>query len=269
MKKMTFVLILVSLASALVAQDFEKYRIGFKVSPNVSWFHPDNKSILSDGGARLRYGFALNFDKHFTANYAIGTGLNIFTAGGEIEYLQKESIPDTMTQVFSVNRNYRLQYGEIPLTLKLRTNEIGYMTYWAQFGVGLGVNISAKADEEIIYRYQIDNDDINNDGALWESLPGAFRRNSVEEDVDVKSDIAIFRTSLIIGAGVEYNLSGNTSILAGVTFNNGFSDALRGDAVERDSGNPNNFVRDGEGNPNMYRLKSRTNFVELNIGILF
>jgi len=268
MKKITIVFLFLGLAASSIAQDFEKYRIGFKVNPNVSWFLPSDKSILSDGGAGLRFGFGLNFDKHFTKNYAIGTGVNVFTCGGQIEYLQKGNTPDTMTQVYSVMRNYKLQYAEVPFTLKLRTNEIGYMTYWAQFGLGLGVNIAAKADEEVIYRYQIDNDDINNDNAVWTPL-ASDRRNSSEEGKDVKDDISIFRTSLIIGAGVEYNLSGNTSLLAGITFNNGFSDALKGNAVKRNKDNPDNFDRDAEGNPNMYKLKSRTNFVELNIGILF
>jgi hypothetical protein len=35
-----------------------------------------------------------------------------------------------------------------------------------------------------------------------------------------------------MGAGIEYNISGTTSILAGITFNNGFTDALLGNGLQ-------------------------------------
>ena len=46
----------------------------------------------------------------------------------------------------------KLKYLEIPLTLRLRTNEIGYITYWVQVGVGLGFNIKARATDEIDHK---------------------------------------------------------------------------------------------------------------------
>ena len=40
----------------------------------------------------------------------------------------------------------------------------------------------------------------------------------------------IFRTGLNIGAGAEWNLSGNTSLVFGVTYNLGFSNVLKGES---------------------------------------
>lgn len=268
MKKITLIAIS-CLALAFGAQAQEtKYKIGFKVNPNVSWLKPGDNSITSEGG-RLRFGFGLNFDKMFTDNYAIGTGVNIFTTGGEVTYLKKFNNPDTATQIATVNRNYRLQYAEIPLTLKLRTNEVGYFTFWGQFGLGLGVNISAKANEKVTYLYEIDNDNIATDNPVWGAVKTPDTRDYEENDKNVKDDINLFRTSLIMGLGGEYNLSGSTSVLFGLTFNNGFSNVLKGSGVRRTVGSTSGFTRDSNGQPSEYKLRANANFVELNIGLLF
>lgn len=268
MKKITLIAI-TCLSFAFGAQAQEtKYKIGFKVNPNVSWLKPADNSIINEG-SKLRFGFGLNFDRMFTDNYAIGTGLNIFTTGGEVTYLKKFNNPDTATQIASINRNYRLQYAEIPLTLKLRTNEVGYFTFWGQFGLGLGVNISAKANEKVNYIYEIDNDNIQVDNPVWGALQTPDKRDYEETDKNVKDDVQLFRTSLIMGLGGEYNLSGSTSLLFGLTFNNGFSNVFKGKGVKRAVGSNTGFTRDGDGNPSEFKLRAHANFVELNIGLLF
>jgi hypothetical protein len=149
MKKSTLLLLAVMFGSQLMAQS-DKYKIGFKVSPNIGWVKPDTKFITNDGSS-LRFGFGLITDIHFTDNYAIGTGLNIFQTGGKVSYYRQTN-EKGFEQVSLMERTYKLQYAEIPLTLKLRTNEIGYITYWGQFGLGLGMNIRANSDEEIDYK---------------------------------------------------------------------------------------------------------------------
>ncbi len=51
---------------------------------------------------------------------------------------------------------------------------------------------------------------------------------------------------MIIGGGVEYTLSGSTTLLLGVQFNNGFMDIADGDD-----------------------LKANSNYLALTVGILF
>jgi hypothetical protein len=157
---------------------------------------------------------------------------------------------------------------ELPLTLKLRTPEMGYIKVWGQFGVGLGVNVSAKANEEVVYAYQQLTNEAGN--PEWFAVAPNDLRNTSEENVDIKDEISLFRTSLIAGGGIEYNLSGTTSLLFGVTFNNGFSDALRGKGVKKDKNTTSDFIREnGKNRPAEFNLSSRTNLIELNIGILF
>ncbi|MBL0314883.1 MAG: hypothetical protein IPP69_03560 [Flavobacteriales bacterium] len=85
-------------------------------------------------------------------------------------------------------------------------------------------------------------------------------------DNDIKDDIKLFRSSLIIGAGIEYNLSGNSSLLAGITFNNGFSNMLNNEGVTLDStGKPQIFNK----KPETFDLNAIGNFISLNVGFMF
>ena len=270
MKKSILIAFTVLVAVATQAQDFKPWKIAIHVDPNVSWLKPNNNQI-DQGGARLKFGFGIAVDKMFTERYAFGTGLNILNTGGELSYLynghQKKDGASEDTEVIGARtRTYNLKYLEIPLTLKLRTNEIGYITYWGQFGLGLGFNIGAKADDDITFlrEYQPDNKetgDVNE--AAWIDTKIGSRLN---EDVDIKDDIGIFRTSLIIGAGIEYNLSGDASILVGLVFNNGFNNVLKGNGAATDQNNRPTFT---SLKPDSYKLKSINNMLMLNIGILF
>ena len=73
------------------------------------------------------------------------------------------------------------------------------------------------------------------------------KKDSDEEDnISAKDDFNIFNMNMIIGAGVEYTLSGSTVAFGGLEFNNGFFDIFDGDGA-----------------------KGVTNYLGLNVGILF
>jgi Outer membrane protein beta-barrel domain len=264
------ILITIALCAALTmsAQD-PIWKIGIKLNPNVSWMKPDAKYMNNEGN-NFRFGFGLMVDKQFTDNYAFGTGVNVINTGGKLSYLQKTSeiipsINEARDVISKIERNYKLQYVEVPITLKLRTNEIGYITYWGQFGLGLGLNIRAKGDDNVDYLKQATGDVLVED--RWED---STLESVMREDEDIKDDIKLFRTSLIIGGGIEYNLSGSTSIIAGITYNNGFSNALNNKGVQTDDRDA--AVYEGTGSsvtPKLYDLKAYTNFIEFNIGLLF
>lgn len=273
MKKSILLIAVFCLSMAGVAQEKE-WKIALHFDPNISWMKPNDKNIES-GSNKMKFGFGIMIDKMFTDNYAFGTGFNIIRTGGELSYFytggyKKEGATSNTEIVAERMRTYNLQYIEIPLTLKLRTNEIGYITYWAQMGIGLGFNIKAQADDETTYRLEkvvIADDpstpDVDEASTTWENA--TIKQSSVEE-VDIKDDIGVFRTSLIIGAGIEYNLSGDASILAGITFNNGFNNILTSEGVlKTEAGNPDIFNRV----PQKFELNSINNFLSLNIGFLF
>ncbi len=247
-----------------------KYRLGFKVSPNISWLASDN-SNMAVGDKSLHFGYGLNFDIFFAENYAIGTGFNINNTGGKYSYFAQFTGDDVnasgvaianMNQVGSISRDLRLQYLQIPLTFKMKTNEIGYLTYWGQFGLGLNMNLKALSNDDVDFLSYQDKSTLD-----WVT---SNRLSSSESSQDIKNEINIFSSNLIFAAGIEYNLSGNTSLLAGLTFQNGFTDAFKGTGVVKDpSTNAPVFNGGVENLPKTFELSGLPNYIELNIGILF
>ncbi len=213
----------------------------------------------------MRFGFGLAVDKMFTDRYAIGTGFNIVRMGGGLKYFQETnakdagitSLNDTTIVIVDKTRNYDMQFFEVPLTLKLRTNEIGYITYWAQMGLGLGIRIKASADDE--------NDVVmKQNGESFESDNST--RDGEVNDIDVNDAISVFRLGFIVAGGIEYNLSGNTSLVAGVGYNNGLNNILKSKAVaDNGSGAPDVVA----GTPEKFSMKAVSRVFSLNFGILF
>lgn len=260
MKKIISFIIAALVAAPLVAQS-QQWKIALHFDPNISWVKPDSKH-LSAGKNKLNFGFGVSIDKMFTDNYAIGTGFNIVNTGGQLTYFQERKTSDNkLKTIAELERTYSLQYAEIPITLKLRTNEIGYITYWAQVGVGLGINIKAKSDDDVDYKkIAIDSSGVT---VRWDDATDEPDEDI--EDEDIGDDIGIFRTSLIIGGGIEYNLSGDASIVAGVIFNNAFSNILKGSGVENSNDEP--VINNNK--PESFDLKGINNLVSLQIGFLF
>jgi len=249
------------LTTAVEAQT-KQWKIALHVDPNVSWLKPDDKNLTA-GDNKLNFGFGVSIDKMFTDNYAIGTGFNLFNTGGQLSYFDERITDDGQRTIASMNRTYMLKYAEVPITLKLRTNEIGYITYWAQVGVGLGVNIKSKSDDVIDYK-KLENG-TNPDSLRWSDA--TLIADESIEDEDIGRDISIFRSSLIIAGGIEYNLSGDASIVAGVCLNNAFSNVLKGKGVVASNNEPDFSAVDNT--PKVFDMKGISNCVSLQIGILF
>jgi len=249
------------LTTAVEAQT-KQWKIALHVDPNVSWLKPDDKNLTA-GDNKLNFGFGVSIDKMFTDNYAIGTGFNLINTGGQLSYFDERITDDGQRTIASMNRTYMLKYAEVPITLKLRTNEIGYITYWAQVGVGLGVNIKSKSDDVIDYK-KLENG-TNPDSLRW--TDATMIADESIEDEDIGRDISIFRSSLIIAGGIEYNLSGDASIVAGVCLNNAFSNVLKGKGVVASNNEPDFSAVDNT--PKVFDMKGISNCVSLQIGILF
>ncbi|MCC6599645.1 MAG: outer membrane beta-barrel protein, partial [Crocinitomicaceae bacterium] len=147
--KKNSILTIVLLAGLAAAAQTSKFKIAFRVSPNLSWAKPDDNNIES-GKTVFRFGYGVMLDRMFSDNYAFGTGFEICQTGGMLVYKGSGKV-NNEDRIWETTRTYNTKYIEIPLTLKLRTNEIGYITYWGQFGLGLGFNIRSRADEKVDY----------------------------------------------------------------------------------------------------------------------
>jgi hypothetical protein len=239
------------------------WKIALHVDPNISWMKPDNNNITA-GGSKLNFGYGISIDRMFAENYAIATGLQM-----KYHRIDKARMTNTSTEYISVSeitRVYKLKYLEVPLTLRLRTNEIGYIKYWVQVGMGLGFNIRARGNDEIDHQninmgtQEIPNWEPANEAVIDQTGDDAL------ENVDIDDDVRLFRTSLIAGGGIEYNLSGDVSLVAGLIFNNAFSNVLRGEGVSLLNGNPS---YDENLQPESFKMKAISNALSLQVGILF
>ena len=195
MKKTVSLYLLLLLPGFLLAQSI---RFGFTTSPTFSSNNIDpSNAVLADGISFLedsdskfgfQYGVMADLDINDEERYFFNTGIvmhhtgyNVSTRGG---MLAEETDYEVNTQ-----------YLEIPTTLKLKTNEIGFLKYYGQFGVNHGIRVGNKitapdnADESII-------------------------------------DPSSYNAALNVGGGVEYTISDETALVGGVFYNNGFSKVL-------------------------------------------
>lgn len=211
-------------------------RFGIKVAPNMSWLRSDTKGLESDGSKiGFTFGLVTEFPIGAAGNYRFATGLFLNNVGGKITtpFIYTENGNELTKGLVS---DLKLRYIELPLTMKLMTKEIGYMRYYGQIGFGAAFNVRAKAD------FDQPKYDSNNGALLgFESLV----------DEDVKDFTQPFRASLIIGAGLEYNFSGSTTLQVGVNYNNGLTNISK----DRKVGDKN--------------AKVLQDYVELNLAVFF
>jgi hypothetical protein len=165
MKKYVFGLIFILFVSGLFAQD-SKVSGGLYINPVISWLKPDSKTVKSDG-SRFGFGFGIPIDYNFSKNFAFSTGVSFDNLGGSLEYtdsIQKFTSPDLDTTFESLPKGtvikYRVQYLEIPISLKGKTNEIGYITYFLKAGISPCFRFKAKGDVTVTSGSNIDMKDL-------------------------------------------------------------------------------------------------------------
>jgi Outer membrane protein beta-barrel domain len=260
MRKISAILSLLLLTTLHLFSQEKTFKIGIKVSPNVSWLKTENGDITLDK-APLKLGYGLVFDKMFAENYAIGTGLNVYNVGGMSDFTYGNKVADT-TYLTQLKRTHKLSYVEIPVTLKLRTSPIAGMTYWGQFGLGVGYLFKAFSDD---YSQVISD---NHSSGIYSDLT---RTNDVVEDLgnEIQDQMNPIRASMIIAAGVEYPISGSTYLMGGITYNGGLLSVYKmGDEVAKLTNGSPNFAADKMSFEKTKR-KIVSNLIELNIGIIF
>ena len=176
------------------------------------WSGAVDKDRLSSDGLKALFNYGLSIDINLGSNYALNTGIIHRMGGAKLTYTDSANyfhsfpVPDSISpngyERFGINTqvNYKLQYIEIPFVLKLKTNEIGYSTYFMEFGVTPSVNVKATGS-------------IKTTGGVNDKT-----------EKNLGKDVNLLNFGLTIGAGLRYSLSGNTALLGFIQFNNGFLD---------------------------------------------
>lgn len=166
---------------------------------------------LKSDGPKLGFSYGIIGEYNFSENYAIASGVQVTYRGGT---LKLDTVANSTTK-------WNMQYVELPITIKMKTKEVNKFKYFGQFGFVPGVNIRSKYETE------------------------------KESDLEGKDNIRPVNLSMLIAIGTEYTISGSTTLLGSLEFNNGFVDAFK------------------ESNEIKTDFKVITNFFALNIGVMF
>lgn len=207
-------LLFLFLASKTQAQSFQ---FGIHADPIISWLSSDVREVESRGSL-AGFSFGLTFDRYFAPNYAFATGISITHAGGKLAW--QDTIPfhfkNSVEELpAGTTVNYKIQYIDIPLGLKLKSNEIGYLTYFADVGLNTKLIINGKSDVDKL------------------SIEG----ESIDEE------LRKFNLAYHFGGGIQYSLGGSTAIVIGATFEKNFLDVTQDlDGQPEDKIN-HNFIR--------------------------
>lgn len=186
MQKSTIILVFLLLTGYAAAQSTGDTRFTLVLSPQISWMKSDMDKV-DNSGSKMGYNFGLLVDYFFGDNYAITSGLTINTTGGKLKYLSSGN------NTVEARQRYNLRYIEIPMGLKLRSEDMKRMNIYGRFGLSPQLNIMAK-----------DNN-----------------------SKSISDEVRLLDLGYHIGGGIEYSVGGKNALVFGLLFNNGFMDTTK------------------------------------------
>ena len=173
----------------------KKFQLGFTASPTFGWLSESEPAAFKSKGLRTGFTYGVLGDFSFSNNYYFSTGLAVTTLNANTEFPASSSYPEVV---------YKLQYLQVPLTLKLKSNDIDNKKFYGQFGLDANVKIGAK-------------------------------KSAGGQSSDISKEVNLFRLGLSIGGGAEWKVAQNVSLLTGLSYNNGFTDVFDGDVKSKNS----------------------------------
>lgn len=182
----------VSLLSAQESSTDKKFRFGLKVAPATLWYK-SGTSEVSSSGTNIGFAYGLMADYLFAENYSISTGLEMLLMNAKYTY---ETPASGIVSAIKTDFKSNYQFVQIPVSIKMKSNEIGGIRYFGKFGF--------------------------NNAICYKSTADISQNGTIQKNKDISSNTNRFRFGLFIGGGAEYNISGSTNIIAGLHFDNGF-----------------------------------------------
>lgn len=205
---------------------FSQVKLGLNFNTGVLINRVEDPKVTGDtlsygnNGAGLR--FAAGPDVHimFGDNYGMTLGL---------WYAAKRAGVSVTDKLRNTKREdiYNIQYVQLPFTLRMYTNEIATdMQIYFQLGSSLDVKIDSK-EKDIAFTHPVSGND---------PIIRKFGR---------------FDATILAGAGIQYNVGSETSLLLGLRYQRG----LINNASKYDDG--------------IQKFKMNTDFISLDLGIKF
>lgn len=176
---------------------YKKNRFAFLLSPQISWMRPDHIDVDANGSV-FGFNLGLAYNRFFEKNYAFSTGLFFNAAGGKLTY-SDSTYANVGGEIIEVtDLDYKLKYVDIPLGLKLMTNDFRRTRFFMDVGLDMMFNFKAR----------------NDDG------------KSLSEEVK------LFNSGFYVGGGVEYSVGGSTYLIFGLRYDGGFTDVTDNYTIE-------------------------------------
>mgnify|MGYP005843425379 CR=1 FL=1 len=176
-------LIALCIASASIA-NAQQFRFGLFGAPSLNYLGTDQPNITRDAKVFFNFGFITEYT--FSDKYGLATGLDFVQRGAEV------LIRDTLGE-------YRSNFLQIPITIKMRTKEYGRLTYFGRFGGSLAFETNERT-----------------------TITPAFAPERA-----LNSYVAFYNMTLNIGGGVEYNIGGESRLLMELLYGQALFDNLR------------------------------------------
>ncbi len=200
-----FWLLLIVLIAIGQSAHAQGVKFGLTASPQFAFASTFDNDVSTDGvKLGLEYGLLVDYILDINGRYAFHTGFLHSLTGAKVAIEQT----DTSGNTTIIRQDLKYQYINIPLTMRLRTNEIGYITYWGQFGLTPGINVSSRIDQSA------------------EPDPNEVY---LRENEKLGGESVLFNLSLTVGGGIEYSLGGATALMVGLQYQNGFTNVLDND----------------------------------------
>lgn len=213
MKKIGFTFVLVFLFSVQLFS--QEIRFGLRTAPNISYNRvtelsaSDNEADgftyeRDENGLGIRFSGGAFADIFFHDNYAFSTGFFYTVKRVSLDF-----------QYFDTDAYTNLQYGQIPATMKLFTNEVSRgLRVFFQLGGTFDMKLAEKY-------YDIDPGDVP------DQAPDAQYREYREPDKD--QNIYQFPdVSLFVGGGMEYELGDIIDLYGGISYQRGLMSVTNG-----------------------------------------
>ncbi|GAC1591116.1 MAG: hypothetical protein NVS3B25_10230 [Hymenobacter sp.] len=199
MKKILLALLVLAATISTASAQFE---IGLKVSPSITSLRaesPTDHGFASDG-SKFGFGGGLVVDYFFGENYAFSTGLLLTGKGGTVSYTDVSS--GVTGQPFKATQKISTQYLELPVSVKLFTNEVAPATrLYFQVGGSLNVPIGTRINDSKFY-----------------TDPATMNETKASDH------ILFIDADALAGFGAEYQLAKSTKVFAGISYHRGLVD---------------------------------------------
>ncbi|MCB0655520.1 MAG: outer membrane beta-barrel protein [Saprospiraceae bacterium] len=257
MRTKSYLLLFFLLPSIAVWGQLHDYRMGVQMSPTFSWFS-SNERLVSPNGANLGIQFGLQSELYFSDQIGMTVGAAIsFNQGGRLyheiggnllpnsELTDKSFNTGTKPLPDGTNIRYHLQVIHLPVGMKFRTTEFGYIRYFLEAPIIDPMIISKSRGTITGFNVDLDGENI-------------------------RKDVSKVQPSIGIGLGMEYNISMHNAVIFGLYFHKSLLDLTKNGTKA--------ILTDDKGTPtpadDMYRretenAKIRMNRLQFRVGILF